>query len=73
MALKARTASRALQNLTSRQREQLLHKIADNLLAKEDEIMQENEKDCRVCVPSGTECCIVNPHELFARTHVMCD
>lgn len=48
MAVKARTASRALQNLSSKQREQLLHKIADNLLAKEAEIMQENEKDCRV-------------------------
>lgn len=48
MALKARTASRALQNLSSKQRERLLHKIAENLIAKEDEIMQENEKDCQV-------------------------
>ncbi|KAL3155983.1 Delta-1-pyrroline-5-carboxylate synthase [Trebouxia sp. C0010 RCD-2024] len=47
MAVNARTASRALQNLSSKQRERLLHKIADNLLAKEDEIMQENEKDCQ--------------------------
>lgn len=48
MAVNARTASRALQNLSSKQREQLLHKIAENLLAKEEEIMQENEKDCQV-------------------------
>lgn len=48
MAVNARTASRALQNLSSKQREQLLHKIAENLLAKEDEIMQENDKDCQV-------------------------
>lgn len=48
MAVRARTASRALQNLSTRQREQLLHKIAENLLAKEAEIMQENDKDCQV-------------------------
>ena len=48
MAVRARTASRALQSLSSRQREQLLHKIAENLLAKEEEIMQENDKDCQV-------------------------
>ncbi len=48
MAVNARTASRALQNLSSKQREQLLHKIAENLLAKEEEIMQENDKDCQV-------------------------
>lgn len=48
LAVKAREASRALQNLTSKQREQLLHKIADNLLAKEDEIMAENERDIQV-------------------------
>ena len=48
MAVNARTASRALQNLSSKQREQLLHKIADNLLAKEDEIMRENNQDCQV-------------------------
>lgn len=48
MAVNARTAARALQNLSSKQREQLLHKIADNLLAKEDEIMQENDQDCQV-------------------------
>ena len=48
MATNAREASRVLQNLTSKQREQLLHKIADNLLAKEEEIMQENDKDCQV-------------------------
>lgn len=47
-AVKARTASRALQNLSSEQREQLLHKIADKLEAKEEEIMAENEKDCQV-------------------------
>ncbi|DBA80719.1 hypothetical protein WJX77_011938 [Trebouxia sp. C0004] len=47
MAVNARTASRALQNLSSKQREQLLHKIAENLLAKEEEIMQENNKDCQ--------------------------
>ena len=48
MAVKARNASRALQNLSSQQREQLLHKIADNLEAKEEEIMAENDKDCQV-------------------------
>ncbi len=48
MAVNARAASRVLQNLSSKQREQLLHKIAENLLAKEDEIMQENDKDCQV-------------------------
>jgi len=51
MAVRARTASRALQNLSSKQRAQLLHKIAENLLFKEEEIMQENDKDCQVgCV-----------------------
>lgn len=54
MALRARTASRALQNLSTRQREQLLHKIAENLLAKEAEIMQENDKDCQVRSSSPT-------------------
>ena len=48
MAVKARNASRVLQNLSSKQREQLLHKIADNLEAKEEEIMAENDKDCQV-------------------------
>ncbi len=48
MAVNARTASRALQNLSSKQREQLLHKIAENLLAHEEEIMEENDKDCQV-------------------------
>ena len=48
MAVRARTASRALQHLSSKQREQLLHKIAENLLAKEGEIMQENDQDCQV-------------------------
>ena len=48
MATNAREASRVLQSLSSEQREQLLHKIADNLLAKEEEIMQENDKDCQV-------------------------
>lgn len=48
MAVRARTASRALQNLSSKQREQLLHQIAKNLLAKEAEIMQANDQDCQV-------------------------
>lgn len=48
MATNAREASRVLQTLSSKQREQLLLKIADNLLAAEKEIMQENEKDCQV-------------------------
>ena len=46
IATNAPEASRMLQNLSSKQRQQLLHKIA-NLLAKE-EIMQENDKDCEV-------------------------
>lgn len=48
MAVRARNASRTLQNLSSEQRQQLLHKIADNLEAKEEEIMAENDKDCQV-------------------------
>ena len=48
MAVAARTASRALQSLSSKQREQLLHKIAENLLAKEAEIMAANDRDCQV-------------------------
>ena len=53
MATNAREASRVLQSLSSEQREQLLHKIADNLLAKEEEIMQENDKDCQVIACSN--------------------
>lgn len=53
LAVRARTASRALQNLTSKQREQLLHKIAENLLAKEAEIMQANDQDCQVSSSSS--------------------
>ena len=48
MAVAARTASRALQSLSSKQREQLLHEIAENLLAKEAEIMAANDRDCQV-------------------------
>ena len=44
----ARNASRVLQSLTSQQREQLLCKIADKLLAHEEEILRENQADCEV-------------------------
>ncbi len=61
MAVRARTASRALQNLSSKQRAQLLHKIAENLLAKEDEIMQENDKDCQVgCLGQQLPVCVAD-------------
>ena len=56
MAVRARTASRALQNLSSKQRAQLLHIIAENLLAKEEEIMQENDKDCQVGCLDDNKC-----------------
>ena len=47
-AVAARNASRVLQSLTSQQREQLLCKIADKLLAQEEEILRENQADCEV-------------------------
>eukprot|EP00891_Asterochloris_glomerata_P004462 jgi/Astpho2/4462/Aster-00071 len=45
-AVAARNASRVLQSLTSQQREQLLCKIADELLSHEEEILKENQADC---------------------------
>lgn len=47
-AVAARNASRVLQSLTSQQREQLLCKIADELLSHEEEILKENQADCEV-------------------------
>lgn len=45
MAVKARTASRALQALTSADREAILYRIADSLEQHEQQIMAENAMD----------------------------
>lgn len=75
MAVRARTASRALQNLSSKQREQLLHKIAENLLAKEAEIMQANDQDCQVrpsssALQEGCEACKRTPWTATVLLHL---
>lgn len=45
MAIRARTASRALQALPTSERVAMLNRIADALLARQDEILAANEKD----------------------------
>ena len=45
MAIRARTASRALQALPTADRVAMLNRIADALLARQDEILAANEKD----------------------------
>eukprot|EP00798_Chlamydomonas_sp_ICE-L_P021096 gene21096-27983_t len=45
MAVRARAASRKLQTTTTEERVAMLHRIADALVAKQDEIMAENAKD----------------------------
>lgn len=44
MALRARSASRKLQAMTTEERVALLHRVADALVANEAAIMEENAK-----------------------------
>lgn len=47
-ALAARSASRALQALTDKERQDILNAIADSLLKNADAILEENQKDIEV-------------------------
>lgn len=50
----ARGGSRALQNLTSHQRADVISKLAELLQEREKEILEENQKDLQAAEESGT-------------------
>lgn len=54
LAVKARGGSRALQNLTSHQRADVISKLAELLQEREKEILEENQKDLQAAEESGT-------------------
>uniref|UniRef100_A0A7R9TF78 Delta-1-pyrroline-5-carboxylate synthase n=1 Tax=Prasinoderma coloniale TaxID=156133 RepID=A0A7R9TF78_9VIRI len=55
MAEAARAASRALQALSSEKRAALLRRVADSLLAREREILEENVLDVNDALANGTD------------------
>ena len=55
MAMRARTASRQLQSLSTAERVAIMHRIADKLEAEEAEIMSENAKDVEAATGTISE------------------
>ena len=63
LAIKARDASRRLQALSSQDRANLLHQIADAIESETEKILQENEKDCQVSMFATT--CVTEKGRAF--------